>query len=387
MAEGDIFNVDFNQIADQTEGIDLSEVLDEGTDQPNGDVVVIDEPVGSIGDTPPTEDEPSIKEQVPSLLDIEVDSNTNKSNTDKGPGTEGKSSPVTPFASFLQEKGFLRNLDMEKFAEAEDPMDALAEAWGNERAIMQEDLINSFPPELVDMARAVAEGVPLESLRDNKVKEINYNRITDEQVTNNVNLQKRLVADFLQTKGFKPGKIKTLVDTYEDAGRLSTEATEALGEMKVVFKQYQENTKQQYAQQQQQFEHQHQQRIEHIGQTIKATDAIVPGINLTEKSKRDLFNNMTKIVGQDENGQPLPYVMALRQEDPLKFDMAVTFLAQTTKGFTDWSKLNKVAKTNASKELASALNHTPTRTGGASKKVSAPEAESDLMDSLSNMFK
>jgi hypothetical protein len=389
MAEGDIFNVDFNQISDQTEGIDLSEVLSESAEQPSGDEVVIKD-TESISNTISPEskeekEEPGVKDQAPPLLEIEVE-DENTTIKDKGPGTEGKASPITPFATFLQEKGFLPNLDMEAFEDEEDPMDALAQAWGNERAIMRDDLINSFPPELIDMARAVAEGVPLESLRNDKVKEINYSRITQAQVEGNTHLQKRLVGEFLQTKGFKPEKIKTLVDTYEDAGRLSEEATDALGEMKVVFKQYQENTKQQYAQQQRQFQQQHSDRIKHIGATIKQTDAIIPGINLTEKSKRDLFNNMTQIVGQDENGQPLPYVMALRQEDPLQFDMAVTFLAQTTKGFTDWSKLNKVAKTNATKDLATALNHTPNRTGGASKKVNAPFAEEDLMSSLSNMF-
>ena len=227
MAEGDIFNVDFNQISDQTEGIDLSEVLSESAEQPSGDEVVIKD-TESISNTISPEskeekEEPGVKDKAPPLLEIEVE-DENTTIKDKGPGTEGKASPITPFATFLQEKGFLPNLDMEAFEDEEDPMDALAQAWGNERAIMRDDLINSFPPELVDMARAVAEGVPLESLRNDKVKEINYSRITQAQVEGNTHLQKRLVGEFLQTKGFKPEKINLVpaVVHHDGTARLQT---------------------------------------------------------------------------------------------------------------------------------------------------------------------
>jgi len=349
MANEEMFNVNFDQISD--DNINLGEINKEEVTETQGEEVEINDVVPGVIDQPKndTTETPAVNTTtIEDTVEIEdtAESNTDSNTKDKGPDSDGSSSPVTPFASFLQEKGFLRNLDMDAFKQAEDPMQALADAWGQEVQIMQEQIINSFPPELIDMAKAVSEGVPLDSLKDAKIQELNYNRITEDHVTDNTNLQKKLVGDYLQSKGFKK----------------------------------------QHAIQQKQFEQQHHARIQHIQKTISDTEAIIPGMNLTDKAKQDLFANMTQIVGQDPQGNPIPYTMSLRQEDPLKFDLAVTYLAQTTKGFTDWSKLTKKAKSSATSELEQALQSTP-RKGGGSKSIQAPIAEGDLMNSLEKMFK
>ena len=386
MANDDLFNVDFNQLSEGSEKIDLSEAMVDSTEVLEGEPVTLKDDV----DTPLSKGETSSKETSSKVDKLPTESlleTPNTINTEgKSPGTEGDSSPITPFASLLQEKGFLPNLDIEDLKSAEDPYVALTEAWGKEVGLMQEQLIHSFPPEMIEMAKAVAQGIPFESLKDSKIKEINYGTITENQLQEDANLQKRLVSELLSTKGFNAKKIKDLVETYEDSGKLVTEANDALGEMKEIFKYQQEQVKQQYTQQQQQFQEQHAQRIKSIEESINSTEEIIPGMNLTEKSKKDLFANMTQIVGNDPQGQPIPYVMALRQEDPLKFDMAVTYLAQTTKGFTDWGKLTKTAKSNAAKQLADTLNGAPTRTVGAHKKIEG-DASKDLMESINSMFK
>jgi hypothetical protein len=385
--EDDLFDVDFSQLGDGGETIDLAEVNAEPTQEQQGEDVVLETPTetGETQETVINKEEPKEDNslEIPTINDIKEQVDTEG----QGPDSGGESSPVTPFASLLQEKGFLPNLDLDEFKKAEDPFQALTEAWGNEVKVMQEALISSFPPELVDMARAVAQGVPFEALKDSKMQEINYSRITDDVLGENTDLQKRLVYDYLTTKGFNQKKINGLLETYEDSGKLAEEASDALGELKSITKQQQEYAKQQYAQQQQAFQQQHAQRIKHIEDTIKGTEEVIPGMKLTEKARKDLFANMTQVVGQDQQGNPIPYVMALRQEDPLKFDMAVTYLAQTTKGFTDWSKLNKTAKSNAAKQLADTLEAQPARTAGGAKKIAAAEdAEQDLMNSLKGMF-
>jgi hypothetical protein len=379
MANDDLFNVDFNQLSEGSEKIDLSEAMGNFTEVPEG------EPVTLKDDVPITDTTPELK---PEAVDSAEVIDTQEETVDKGPDSGEDSSPVTPFASLLQEKGFLPNLDIDELKKAEDPYAALIEAWGQEKLIVQEQVINSFPPELIDMAKAVAQGVPLDALKNSKIQELNYSKITENQLQENTDLQKKLVGELLYSKGFKPEKIRSLIDTYEDSGKLQEESKDALGEMQVLFKQQQEYTKQQYAQQQQQFEHQHAERIKYIEDTISNTEEVIPGMSLTQKAKNDLFANMTQVVGKDAQGQPIPYVMALREEDPLKFDMAVTYLAQTTKGFTDWSKLNKNAKSSATKELAKTLKSSPSRTAGSSKQIpSINGAEEDLMSSINSMFK
>tara|TARA_R110002126_G_scaffold127296_1_gene269498 strand:- start:13530 stop:14669 length:1140 start_codon:yes stop_codon:yes gene_type:complete len=378
MANDDLFNVDFNQLSGGNDMIDLSEAMVEPAEVPAG------EPVTLIDDVPITDTESNVEEPAEEPAEV---INTQEETVDKGPDLGEESSPVTPFASLLQEKGFLPNLDIDELKSAEDPYEALVEAWGKEKLLVQEQIINSFPEELIDMAKAVAQGVPLDALKNSKIQELNYGKITETQLQENTELQKKLVGESLYSKGFKPEKIKGLIETYEDSGKLQEESKDALGELQVLFKQQQEYTKQQYAVQQKQFEQDHSERIKYIGNTINNTEEVIPGMNLTQKAKNDLFANMTQVVGKDSQGQPIPYVMALREKDPLKFDIAVTYLAQTTKGFTDWGKLNKVAKSSASKELAKTLRASPTRNAGSAKQMpSINGAEEDLMSSITSMF-
>ena len=127
MANEEMFNVNFDQISD--ENINLGEINSEEAAETKGeeielvnDVVpgVIDQPKDDTTETPTNINTTTIED----LVEVEdtAESNTDSNTKDKGPDSDGSSSPVTPFASFLQEKGFLRNLDMDAFKQAEDPM-------------------------------------------------------------------------------------------------------------------------------------------------------------------------------------------------------------------------------------------------------------------------
>ena len=96
---------------------------------------------------------------------------------------------------------------------------------------------------------------------------------------------------------------------------------------------------------------------------------------------------MTQIVGQDNNGNPMNYVMQMRSKDPVKFDMAVTYLADLTKGFTDWSKISKTAKTNAVKEFEKTLQSTSYTYGKPNINSNKQEEGTEkLVRSLEEMF-
>ena len=195
MANDDLFNVDFNQLSEGSEKIDLSEAMVEPAKVPEGETVTLKEDV----DIPLNKEETSSDvDKIPVESLLETPDTTNIEG--KSPGTGGDSSPITPFASLLQEKGFLPNLDIDELKKAEDPYAALIEAWGQEKLIVQEQVINSFPPELIDMAKAVAQGVPLDALKNSKIQELNYSKITENQLQENIDLQKKLVGELLYSK-------------------------------------------------------------------------------------------------------------------------------------------------------------------------------------------
>ena len=331
------------------------------------------------------------EEEDESLIDIDDinDSSTDETgkneDTSESSSSEADSSPITPFASLLHERGFLPNLDMEEFKKSEDPIEALAEAFKKEDELRMEMLVNSFPEELIDMAKAVKEGIPFNELKEHKIKELNYNSITEAQLKEE-STQIKLITENLKLKGFKDVKINKMIDTYKDLGSLEEEAIDALPELKQMVKDHQENIKKQFAEQQKQLEYKHKEQIQEIQSIVKQTDEIVPGLKLNDTEKAELFKNMTQIVGQDSQGNPMNLVMQMRIKDPVKFDMAVTYLAKTTKGFTDWSRINKTAKTSAVKDFEKALQSTVVKTG-VSRKQSYNQSTDDTVNSLKKLFK
>ena len=96
---------------------------------------------------------------------------------------------------------------------------------------------------------------------------------------------------------------------------------------------------------------------------------------------------MTQIVGEDENGTPQNFVMSMRAQNPIGFDLAVTYLADVTKGFTDWSKIKKAGKTSAVKDFEKALSSTSHASGRPKSPPMGEEKASEaLMNSLTTMF-
>jgi len=393
--ETNLFNIDFNSISDDT--IEMSEVLADTSSVATEEPEIVEE---EFPTTPPVSEEeeepskePKKKKETPPVISEEIDITEEVEDETKEPGSEAESSsPVTPFATLLHERGFLPNFDADAFGEAvtasDDPFGVLAQAMKNELDYASSNFINSFPPQLIDMAKAVSAGVPFEALSGHKMQEINYSKIEEDTIKESEDLQKKLVSDFYASKGFSEKRTNRLIETLGDSGGLEEEAMDAKEELTVLAKEKQDEIKKQFAHQQKQMTDEHAAQINHIGQSIDAIEEVIPGVNITKNVKDRLFNNMTQIVGKDQNGQPMNYVMAMRQQNPVQFDMAVTYLADMTKGFTDWSKISKSAKSTATAQLEKTLSKQNTgHTYGTPKKTPRSEqAEGDMMASLTKMF-
>jgi hypothetical protein len=404
MVDDKLFDVDFSSLTD-TEPISMEEVNSGTAEEKTSEEGETTEEVTEEETTKKTAE--TKKEPEPDTLDIEtISGETSEEETEEteevvdkkekisisketktAPGSEGDSSPISPFASLLHEKGFLPNLNWDKFNESDNKVDALAEAMRSEIAIANNNFINSLPPELIDTVKAVANGVPLDALKGPVLKQIDYSKIGETELKDDVELQKKIIKEGLAIKGFKTKKISKLIETYEDIGSLEEESKDTLEDLQEHYAKEQEYIKQQYAQQQEQLEQQNKATIHHIQSSIDGVDEIIPGVKLNKTTRDRLFHNMTQIVREDEQGTPQNFVMAMRSENPIGFDLAVTYLADVTKGFTDWSKIKKAGKTNAVKDFEKALgttSHTPGRPKG--DPLSETGAEESLMDSLATMF-
>jgi len=182
------------------------------------------------------------------------------------------------------------------------------------------NFINSFPPDLIETAKAVANGVPFKDLKDSTIKQLDYGKIQEKELSENTELQKRLIAEHLHSKGFKSKKITKLLETYEDTGSLGDEATEALDDLKDLYAKQQEYVKEQHSRQQVELEERNKATMHHIQKSIEDVDEIIPGVKLNKPTREKLFQNMTQIVGEDENGTPQNFVMSMRAQNPIGFD-------------------------------------------------------------------
>jgi len=382
-----LFNVNLNSMSDESFDIDASgEVVGEGTTETNAgegetsveataeetaaeaqtstdDLFDIDEN-GFTADEKKQKDEKEDSEESNNIADANVTGDASSEATStNSPDGEGESSPVIPFASLLHQEGVLPNLNLDEFSSSEDKTKALIEA----------------------VKKAVKNGVPLESLKDHKVKELNYANINDASLDENISLQKRLVKESLMNKGFKEAKADRLVETYEDMDSLLDEAKDSLEGLKEYHKKAQEEAVANQKAQQKQMEENNAQLINNIKSTIDTTEEIIPGIKLNKSTREKTFNAMTQIVDNDENGAPVNYIMSLRAKDPLKFDMKLAYVAQLTNGFSDWSKITKTSKTNATKDFEKALTSNTSHKAG--RHAQPKGGEVDPLEGLKGLFK
>tara|TARA_R110002012_G_scaffold195916_5_gene364163 strand:+ start:1873 stop:3117 length:1245 start_codon:yes stop_codon:yes gene_type:complete len=411
MADDNLFNVDFSSLTD-TEPISMGEVNSTDTESSStegeggaSDIEFVDNsetPENTTTDKKETKETEETKKEP--LIDINATAEESSKEKEEAteteekislenskeknsPSSEGDSSPIAPFASLLHEKGFLPNLDWDKFNGSDNKIEALAEAMRTEIEAANYNFVNSFPAELIETAKAVANGVPFNALKEPALKQLDYSNIKENQLSEDSTLQKRLIAEHLESKGFKASKVNKLLETYEDTGSLEDEAKEALEDLKDVYSQKQEQIKEQYHRQQEELEERNKATMHHIQQSVENLDEIIPGVKMNKTTKDKLFHNMTQIVGQDDNGTPQNFVMSMRSQNPVGFDLAVTYLADVTKGFTDWSKIKKAGKTSAVKDFEKALGSTSHDSGRPKSPPMGEEKASEaLIDSLTTMF-
>lgn len=387
MDDNQLFDISFSSLQD-SEPIDISEVAVEDATETPDKVEVVDnedgEQVVEVTDTTKVEDKKetpkaeTTEEVVENLIDIETDTTSEEvADSAETPGQED-SSLITPFASLLHGKGFLPHANLEEINSTED----LIKAFQAEKEAYQKDIINSFPEELIAMAEAVTKGVPFEPLKEAKTAELKYNSITEDALNENVNMQKQIVADFLQEKGFKSEKIAKYIDKYEDMGDLYDEAKDALVELKEVSAAKEAQIKEQYAAQQKQLEENNKKLISDIEKRVNSVEEILPGRSITDDMKKRTLNSMLNIVGQDENGTPMNGIMKARSADPVAFDMNVAYMIELTNNFTDFSQINATAKTNATKEFEKILakKNNTSHVSGTPKKVN--DGDSDILEGL-----
>jgi hypothetical protein len=358
------FDVDLNTLGDGSDLIQVDvpagEEVASSTEKKESQEIGTDSTTSEV-----TVDVDEEKKNDPNLIEIpDVENNQsketgeNKSGTDPAQNAKASDSPtdnkIATLAKALTEQGVLSELP----EEFDGSVEGLLAAMGNEVKNGVEAYKESLPPAVRKVIDNYEEGVPLDKVIENQSRQFQYKSITAETIESNIELQKRLVAQDLINRGYSEEKIAKRLEMFENSETLLEEAKDAHGTLVQAEEYREEQMKAQAREQAKMQEENNRRTLEDIRNSIDSAEEIVPGMKLNKTSREKLYKSLTSPVGKDANGNPMNAVAATRAKDVLKFETTLHYLHQLGVFDGDWSKLNKVAKSNATSELKAMLENT-----------------------------
>jgi hypothetical protein len=208
----------------------------------------------------------------------------------------------------------------------------------------EEQLANLFSefPEVQQHLDYVLAGGDSREFFQKQGQQINFNAIEiDEQ---DLNTQRAVLAQFLQVKGHDSEFIQDTIDTYQESGKLYSNAEKA----KVQLAQMQEAEQRQmmeYQQQQyQQQQEQQQQFWNEVAQTIDSGNEFA-GVRIPDREKSGFFSYISQPIGQNgETQRDLDY-----EEAGTDIKLAIDYMLYS--GFDLNGVIEKKARTQAARNL------------------------------------
>jgi hypothetical protein len=205
----------------------------------------------------------------------------------------------------------------------------------------------SLPEEVKYLLDNYDAGVSITDLIKADTAIMEYSTIDTEKLEDNTSLQKKLLSDHFALQGETPEDIVELVEDAEAAGLLEKQSKRALSKLT----KHQKIQKDNLVKRQKEAEVENRNKYNTMLKTLKTSiddkEEIIPGIELNDKQRKELFNGITKFDKEGKNE-----VMRVREANP-DFDLVVAYLATSLNkgGKIDWDKLTTVATTKATKGL------------------------------------
>ena len=204
-----------------------------------------------------------------------------------------------------------------------------------------EGLFEQFPEVQQHLDYVLAGGKSREFFQ-RQGQQIDYNSIQVKE--RDVDMQRAILAQFLQTKGHDTEFIQDTIDTYEDSGKLYNNAEKAKNHLAAYQKEEQE---QMMAQQREQYEQQQEQQQEFWGEvadTIESGNEFA-GVRIPDREKSNFFEYISNPVGESgETQRDLDY-----QEAGTDVKLAIDYMLYS--GFDLNGVIEKKAKTQAARNL------------------------------------
>lgn len=219
---------------------------------------------------------------------VEPEKKVNKSDEDQ--------SANKVWAEFLREKEVISFEDSE-FEDSEDWVSSKLESTIEAKA---QEKLKEYPEVIHELAKNYKEGVPLDELIYSKSREIEYSNITEDVLKKDIELQKRLIGDYLANQDYEEDEIEARVQKYEDTGLLEEESLLARKKLVKFEEKYQEQLKKDAEGRVKEREKQNQEFLKNIENTVNTAKELIPGIKLTKESRKRILEAYTKVDSKRE---------------------------------------------------------------------------------------
>lgn len=347
---------DFSQLSEDTVGLDVSQVLAEQAANAQG---------ADVDTTPPDKGVESKEIEELNPLDI-LNSKTDEQvtatgeedvigdNKTKTPPQKNKPSadnlPFSLVFKSLLEEGVLSNFDEEVFGKELTEVgqaQAIVNVFAKEAESARQAVRAEAEEDFKEYAKLKDLGIDTQTAQSLIATKIEFEKITPEQLESEENLELRkevITRNLLNTTNWSEAKIKKQVELTIDSGKDVEEAKESLVAVnqfnKEQIKLVQENKiKEEAAKQAQRDE-----LTKSYKDFIDKLDEPIPGVKVNKQTK-------TKIEQKVLSGS----IWETRKADPVKFDVLVQYFIDNGGLDGKFDKPSAKAKTNAIKELESAI--------------------------------
>lgn len=318
--------------------------------------------------------EPTVEEEdEQASVQDEEDDEAPSDESDKEKSSSSSSYKV--LAKALSEEGVL-SLSDDEFENLDlDDAEEFIELFQKEINGRVDDYRSKIPDEIKTLLEGYENGLELEDLLAVKREQLDYSKITDEQLEDNEDLRRKLITADLKQRGFSDDEVKEEVDDIFALGKDDKRASRALDKIKGRIAKKEQDMIAEANQRTQEQQEEHKKRIENLKKNIDETKEF-GGVKLTKKMRDDVFKALTKPIA-DINGVPVNRIVKSREEDPMTFEKNVATAFVLTNGFKDWSAFKKASKSSALKDL-SKIAEQKSREKQFSNIKSSQEFSSDL---------
>ena len=247
-------------------------------------------------------------------------------------------------ATHLHETGVLPslNIDETKIKSADDLQVAI-----------QAEIDNGLETTAKQYKEAMQRGEPEDAYVKFQRQQEQLSGITEDVLTSSDqgDLRFKINAQDFLNRGFSVDEAKKFAQRSADIGEDANDARAALDRIKEHnSKNYQDEVAAKSSQEEK--------ATDSIKEFINNKDEFIKGVKLNTLAKDNLIKQMTTAVGRDDKGNPLTAYGDSLAKDPVKTKAVTEYLFMVTKGFTDFSKINNLITSKATKNIDDVLRST-----------------------------